>query len=140
MGGKVLRVECNRNAVYQTGYHMVWCPKYRRKVLVGKVAARLGELVAEICSTYGFRLVSLDVQTDHVHLFVSLPPSVSVSFAARVLKGITARKLLYEFLSLKAALRRNALWSPSYYVGTVGNVSAETVRRYIEELQSDRRR
>lgn len=136
----LLVIRQRRNCVYRTGYHMVWCSKYRRRILTGPIATRLAEILAEVCRAYGFEIVSLELQPDHVHLFVSLPPATAPALAAKLFKGITARRLRHEFPSLKQLCREDALWSPSYFVGTVGNVSAETVRRYIEEMQSDKRR
>ena len=119
----MLELVFNRNCVYQTAYHVVWCPKYRRSVLTGAVADSLRLLL-----------------TDHIHLFVSIPPSKAVSDAVKKLKGTTARKLFLQHPGLKKQLRDGHLWSPSYYVGTAGKVSAETIRQYIERTEHIRGR
>ena len=85
-----------------------------------------------ICSERGWPVISREIQPDHIHLFVSIPPAIAVADAVKVLKGVTARRLFQRFPALKKRLWSGHLWSPSYYVGTAGDVSAETIRRYIE--------
>lgn len=80
-------------------------------------------------------MLSKEIQPDHVHLFVSLPPAIAVADAVKILKGTTARRLFQQMPALKQQLWNGHLWSPSYYVGTAGNVSAETIRRYIERTE-----
>ena len=80
-------------------------------------------------------VLSLEVQPDHIHLFVSIPPATSVADAIKILKGSTARKLFVKFPELKKQLWGGHLWSPSYYVGTAGNVSSETIQKYIESTE-----
>lgn len=124
-----------RNCVYQTAYHVIWCVEYRKQILSGVVCKRMQELVEEICQEYGWTIFSKEIQPDHIHLFLSLPPVVSISIALKLLKGITARKLFHEFPALKTKLFEGSLWSPSYYVGTAGNVGAETIKKYIERTE-----
>ena len=124
-----------RNCVYQTAYHVVWCPKYRKEILTGSVAEALGAVIDEICALRSWKVISREIQPDHIHLFVSFPPSESISSAVKILKGTTARKLFTSFPNLKTQLWGGHLWSPSYYVGTAGNVSAETIKRYIERTE-----
>ena len=131
----MVEVVFSRNCVYQTAYHVVWCPKYRRSILTGDVARTLDALLGEICSDRGFVVLSKEIQPDHVHLFLSFPPSHSIADVVRLLKGATARKLFVAHPELKDALWDGHLWSPSYYVGTAGNVSAETIRKYIERTE-----
>ena len=114
---------------------MVWCPKYRRSVLTGTVAESLSALLSEVCEENNWKILNLEIQPDHIHLFVSIPPSKSVSEAVKRLKGTTARKLFLKHPELKKQLWDEHLWSPTYYVGTAGNVSAETIRRYIERTE-----
>ena len=131
----MVEVVFNRNCVYQTAYHVVWCPKYRRKVLIGKVSEFLTAQLTEICELRQWPILALEVQPDHIHLFLSIPPSIAVADTVKILKGTTARKLFVEFPELKQSLWGGHLWSPSYYVGTAGNVSAEIIRRYIERTE-----
>lgn len=128
-------VVTNRNCVYQTANHVIWCPKYRRDVLTGTVAKETGVVLDAICAERGWPVISKEIQPDHIHLFVSIPPADAVADAVKVLKGVTARRLFQQFPALKKRLWGGHLWSPSYYVGTAGNVSAETIRRYIERSE-----
>lgn len=132
---EALGVKSTRNAVYQTAYHAVWIPKYRKKVLVKDVADRLRGILHEIAQTKGFEILALEIQPDHVHLFFSAPPAIAPSLAIQWFKGITARTLFVEFPSLKKVLRKGHLWAPSFYVGTAGQVSAKTIKRYIERTE-----
>ena len=125
----------NRNCVYQTAYHVVWCPTYRQDVLVDAVAQGVADMLDAICNERGWPVISKEIQPDHVHLFISIAPSIAVSDAVKVLKGITARRIFLQFPELKKRLWGGHLWSPSYYVGTAGNVSAETIQRYIERSE-----
>ena len=116
--------------VYHIRYHFVWCPKYRWPVLVGAIAPRLRELIHEKVAELGGSVLALEIQPDHVHLFVEMPPKWAPAQIAYRLKGYTSHVLRREFPRLKSRLP--SLWSRSYYVGTAGEVSAETIRRYIE--------
>jgi len=116
--------------VYHIRYHFAWCPKYRRPVLVGAIAPRLRELIHEKVAELGGSVLALEIQPDHVHLFVEMPPKWAPSQIAYRIKGYTSHVLRREFPRLKSRLP--SLWSRSYYVGTAGEVSAETIRRYIE--------
>ncbi|WP_081616143.1 IS200/IS605 family transposase [Verrucomicrobium sp. 3C] len=129
------RVVTNRNCVYQTAYHVVWCPKYRIDVLTGPVAEEMRAMLDSICAERDWPMISKEIQPDHIHLFLSIPPAIAVADAVKVLKGVTARLLFQRFPALKERLWDGHLWSPSYYVGTAGNVSAETIRRYIERSE-----
>lgn len=125
----------SRNSVYQTAYHVVWCPKYRKRILAGRIANELQEMLYAICAERSWTILAIEIQPDHVHLFVSFPPSISISEGVKILKGSTARQLFVRFPELKKQLWGGALWSPSYYVGTAGNVSASAIRRYIERTE-----
>lgn len=124
-----------RNCVYQTAYHVVWCSKYRHDILCGDVAVGLAQMIDTLCTDRGWPVISKEIQPDHVHLFLSIPPATAVAGAVKLLKGTTARRLFHRFPSLKERLRGGHLWSPSYYVGTAGNVSADTIQRYIERTE-----
>lgn len=130
-----LGLKRTRNAVYQTAYHAVWIPKYRKQVLTGAVAERLRGVLHEICQAKGFEVLALEIQADHVHLFFSAPPAIAPSLAIQWFKGISARTLFAEFPALRASLRKGHLWAPSFYVGTAGNVAAATIQRYIERTE-----
>ena len=131
----MIEVVFDRNCVYQTAYHAVWCPNYRKAILTGAIASEMKSLIEAICLERQWSILALEVQPDHIHLFVSIPPATSVADAIKILKGITARKLFVKFPELKKQLRGGHLWSPSYYVGTAGNVSSETIQKYIESTE-----
>lgn len=119
-----------RHAVYHITYHLVWCPKYRRPVLEGAIADRLVELVNELVPELAGELIELVVRPDHVHLFAHFPPTIAIYQIMHRLKGATSHQLRAEFPALRSRLP--SLWTSSYYVGTAGVVSEETIRRYIE--------
>lgn len=125
------RYSQNAGAVYSLKYHIVWCPKYRRPVLVEGVADRLRDLLAERATELGMTIHALEVMPDHVHLFVGGDPTRCVAEIVNRLKGHTSRVLRQEFPSLRSRLP--TLWSRSYYAGSVGHVSAATIERYIAE-------
>ncbi len=111
-------------------YHLVWCPKYRRQVLVGDVATRLKELLEAKAAELRAPIHALEIMPDHVHLFVESDSTRAPAHIAAQFKGVTSRLLRQEFPHLRSRLP--SLWSQSYYVGSVGHVSATTVQRYIE--------
>lgn len=123
-------VQASAGGVYDLGYHLVWCPKYRRPVLTGQVRVRLEELLRAKADEHGWRVVALEIEPDHVHLFVKAHPSDSPSYVANQLKGFSSHMLRGEFLTLRSRLP--TLWSRSFFVATVGAVSAATVKRYID--------
>ena len=122
------------NVVYACKYHVVWCPKYRRKVLVDGVDTRLKELIPEICREHGFDLIELEVMADHVHLLIDVNPQYGIHKAVKLLKGITSRRLRQEFQWLNSRLP--SLWTNSYFVSTVGGAPLAVIKRYIEAQKS----
>jgi len=123
----------NSNVVYACRYHVVWCPKYRRKVLVGPIADRLQTLIAEVVAERDAELVEASVQPDHVHLLVGIDPQFGIHRLVRLVKGRTSRVLREEFPSLKSRLP--TLWTNSYYVSTAGGAPLATIQKYIESQQ-----
>jgi putative transposase len=115
--------------VSSLGLHVVWCPKHRRRLLVGRVAARLNELLDEIAFDNAWEIVAREVMPDHVHIFVRVRPTDSPAEVARRFMGRASRVLRAEFAWLG---RKKVLWSKSYFAASVGYVSEQTVRRYIE--------
>jgi len=120
----------NAGAVFSLKYHIVWCPKYRRSVLVDPVDTRLKELIQETADQYGMIIHALEVMPDHVHLFVESDPTLCIAEIVNRFKGVSSRVLRYEFPHLRSRLP--TLWSRSYYAGSVGHVSEETVKTYME--------
>ena len=124
-----------RNSVFQTAYHVIWCSKYRKPILVSEVAKVTNDLIDNICKENDWPVITVEIQPDHIHLFLTIPPAIAVATVVKILKGSIARKLFLMFPQLKKELWAGHLWSPSYYVGTAGNVSAETIARYIERSE-----
>ena len=118
----------------------MWIPKHRTRVSSDAVADRLRGLLSEVAHAKGFEILALEIQPDHVPLFFSAPPAIAPSLAIQWFKGITAWNLVTEFPSLRRVLRRGHLWAPSFYVGTAGQVSAETIRRSIARAEHVRTR
>jgi putative transposase len=118
-------------AVHRIGLHLVWCPKYRRPVLGGRVADRLCSLIQAKCAERGWTVQALEVMPDHVHLVVRTGPDASPALVAHQCKGFTSRVLRAEFPHLRSRLP--TLWSKSYFVASVGRVSEAMIRRYIAE-------
>jgi putative transposase len=124
-----------RHAHYQIAYHLVWIPKYRRKVLFNEVEGECKRLIIECCQKHGIVILALETDSDHIHLFVSAPPRMSPAWIVNLVKGYTSRFLRERFPKLKKVCGKESLWTSAYYVGTAGTVSAETIRRYINECQ-----
>lgn len=123
-----------RTCVCNINYHMVWSVKYRRKILTNEVENYLKVLVQEIAEDKGFVVHLFECgECDHVHCFISAPPKLSVTDIIKYLKGITGRKLFMQFPDLQTKLWKGELWNHSYYVETIGSVSEENIRRYIEK-------
>ncbi|MGC5014726.1 IS200/IS605 family transposase [Streptosporangium sp. DT93] len=120
----------SRGAAYDLGCHVVWCPKYRRPVLDGRVKNRLEESIRAKADEHGWEIGVLGVMPDHEHLFVKPHPKNSPSYVANQFKGFTSHHLRAEFAHLRSRLP--TLWSRSYFVATTGAVSADTVQRYLE--------
>jgi putative transposase len=120
--------------VYNCGYHLIWCPKYRRKVLVGDVEERLKELLQEKAERLGLRIEQAEIMPDHVHLFVKAPPTLPPHYIVGQLKGYSSRILRQEFDQLRSRLP--SLWTRSYYVETVGDISDQTIQKYIADQKN----
>src|SRR5215469_10549987 len=120
------------HVTYKLAYHFVWCPTYRKKILVGKLAVFVEQEIRRICKVNTWTIGALNVQEDHVHLFLSAPLSVAPAQIAHTLKGTTVRRVFQRFPEVKKHLWGGAFWSRSYYVGSVGDMSVETVVKYIE--------
>ena len=120
----------NNNVVFSCKYHVVFCPKYRRRVLVDGVDARFKEVAREVASENGFGIVEMEVMPDHVHLLLDLDPQWGVHKAVKRIKGRTSHVLREEFPWLRS--RIPTLWTNSYFVSTSGGAPLEAVKRYIE--------
>lgn len=121
------------HSISKLGYHIVWCPKFRHPVLVDAVAVETKTILAQTCAHYGWTLHEIEVMPDHVHIFVQGSPKDSPSDIAKTLKSISAVHIFNTFPKLKGRkFWGSGLWSPSTYYGSVGHISEETVRKYIQ--------
>jgi len=125
-----------RTCVYNVNYHIVWSVKYRRPVLTVKIDDYLKKILYETADEKGFVLHALEVMPDHVHVFASAHPKLSASYIVKMLKGISGRKLFMEFPEIKQKLWKGHLWNSSFYIETVGSVSEEAVKKYIERQKT----
>jgi len=120
----------NNNIVYVCRYHVVFCPKYRRNVLTPPIDERLKIILAEQIERWGQELIELEVMPDHVHLLVGCDPQFGIHRLVKLLKSFSSHALREEFPALKRRLP--SLWTNSYFVATVGGVTLETLKRYVE--------
>ena len=125
-----MKYKNNNNVVYSCKYHVVWCPKYRRKVLVDGVNARLKELIDEICHELHIDVIEMEIMPDHVHLLMEVDPQFGIHKAVKQIKGRTSRILRQEFSWLQSRLP--SLWTNSYFVSTVGGAPLLVIKQYIE--------
>ncbi|MCL4357041.1 MAG: IS200/IS605 family transposase [Candidatus Thermoplasmatota archaeon] len=128
------RWKLSNKSVFNVGYHLIWCPKYRRNVLVGSVETRLKELLVQKAEEIGASIEKMEVMPDHVHLFIKADPTMSPHFIVQQLKGYTSRTLRREFPALSSRLP--TLWTRSYYVESVGHISETVIKKYIEEQKN----
>ena len=120
------------HTTYDIKYHLVWITKYRKPVLTGEIANRVRELIREICKVKEIEIIKGHVSRDHVHIFVSVPPHISVSHVMQSLKGKTSRKMMSEFKSLSRTFWGRHIWARGYFVASSGNVTDEVIIKYIE--------
>lgn len=125
------------HTVYDIEYHFVWVTKYRYPVLTGEVAQRARELIRQICMSRDITIVKGHVSKDHVHLLVSCPPMLSPAKVVQYLKGASSRKLQDEFPHLKKRYWGQHFWARGYFCATVGGVTEEQIRGYIEQHSED---
>ena len=131
MIGAVPKPACrtSRNVVYSAKYHLVWCPKYRRRVLVGAVETRLCEIIRQVCDEHDAEIIGLEVMPDHVHLLVEVDPSFGIARLVKLMKGRSSRILRAELPHLR---RLPTLWTNSWFCSTVGGAPLSVVKRYVE--------
>ena len=123
------------HSTYDLKYHIVFCTKYRYRVLTGEVAERTRALIREICAANYVQVISGGMSPDHVHLLLSVPPGLAISKLLQYIKGKSSRKLQMEFSHLKKRYWGQHLWARGFFVVTVGNVNSEDIQRYIEQQE-----
>ena len=122
------------HAVYDTAYHLVWCPKYRKKIFADEtIRERAGQVINEICEEYGIEILEKEVAIDHVHLLVSFPPRLSIGDVVRIIKSISAREMFREFPRIKKRLWAGELWEDGYFARTIGDrMTRQIIDKYIK--------
>lgn len=129
-----MEYKSNNNIVYSCKYHVVWCPKYRRKVLENGIDDRLKELIEEICTESDIQIIEMEIMPDHVHLLIEVDPQYGIHRAVKKIKGRTSRILRQEFPIL--VRRLPTLWTNSYFVSTVGGAPLAVIKQYIENQKN----
>ena len=125
------------HTTFDCTYHIVWITKYRYPVLVGDIGTRVRDLVRQICADEHTEIIRGTVAKDHVHIYVSVPPYVSISTLVQRIKGKTSRKIQMEFPELKKRYWGNHFWAIGYFVRTTGNVTDEMIKDYIDNHNKD---
>ncbi len=124
------KLKHNTTSVVNINYHIIWCPKYRRKILVDGVDTRLKEVLIAIAEESGCSIDTIEVMPDHIHIFLKGNPTIPIHLIVKNLKGKSSRILRMEFPYLKKRLP--CLWTRSYYCETIGCINEETIKKYIE--------
>ena len=132
-----IKYKSNNNIVYSCKYHVVWCPKYRRKVLTGKIEVRLKELIQETCLELQSELIELEIMPDYVHLLIEVDPQFGVHKVIKRIKGRTSKILRKEFKELTTKLP--TLWTNSYFISTVGGAPLAIIKQYIQSQKVSER-
>ena len=129
-----MAIKRTSHAVYDTSYHLVWCPKYRKKIFEHEeIKERAEQLMRKICAEYGFEIIKMEVSVEHIHILLSFPPKRSIGEVVRIIKSISARELFRAFPSLKHRLWSGQLWEDGYFARTVGDsMTRDIIEKYIE--------
>lgn len=133
-----IKYKSNNNIAYSCKYHIVWCPKYRRKVLVDGIDIRLKELIRSTCQEIQVDVIEMEIMPDHVHLLLEVDPQFGIHKTVKTIKGKTSRILRQEFPQLKTKLP--TLWTNSYFVSTVGGAPLAAIKQYIENQKTSQRK
>jgi len=132
------KLKKSAHTTYQTWYHLVWIPKFRIPLLGRTVAKSLKEILQGIASRYGWEIDTMEAMDDHVHLFVSFPPRISIAKAIQVFKGISSRRLTEEFPKMEKRIWGAPIWARGYFVSTVNDrTTSQTIRRYIKKQKQE---
>jgi len=126
----LIQYKSNNNIVYSCQYHVIWCPKYRRSVLIDGVDERLKVILNEVADETDSEILEMEIMPDHVHLLLSVDPQYGINKLIKAMKGRSSNLLRKEFPWLKS--RIPSLWTNSYFCATVGGATLEAVKQYIE--------
>jgi len=121
------------HTVYDIKFHIVWITKYRKPILRGDIAKRLRDLIREICKANDVEIIKGHISRDHVHIFVSVPPHISVSQLVKSIKGKSSRKMMMEYKELNRAFWGRHMWARGYFAASSGNVTDDVIMKYIEQ-------
>jgi putative transposase len=124
----------NNKVVYSSKYRVVWCPKYRRKVLEGQIAKRCEQILRQTARKYRAEVIALEIMPDHVHLLVEIDPQFGIHRLVKNLKGVSSHQLRKEFASLVSRLP--TLWTNSYFVSTVDGAPRSVIKQYVENQKN----
>lgn len=127
-----MKLTYGRGYVYSIQYHVVWCTKYRLKVLNSKITKRLHEILYKVAEDNKFEILEVNGELDHIHLLLNCSPQHYIPDMIKALKGVSARLLMKEYKELKGQLWKGHLWNPSYFIATVSENTEEQVRKYIQ--------
>ena len=130
----MLGYKSNNRVVYSSKYHCVWCPKYRRRVLEGKIANRCEQVIRKTAAKYRAEIVALKILPDHVHLLVEIDPQFGIHRLIKNIKGVSSHVLRKEFASLRTRLP--SLWTHAYFVSTVGSAPIAVIKQYVENQKN----
>jgi putative transposase len=125
------KYKSDKRLIYSCQYHIIFCPKYRRKVLKNGIDTRIKELIEQKQDGYGYNILGMEIMPDHVHLLLDINPKIGIYQIISKIKGYTSHQLREEFPELKSKLP--CLWTNSNFISTCGSVSLETIKKYIEE-------
>jgi REP-associated tyrosine transposase len=127
-----------KHAVYELKYHLVWVPKYRAQVLGGEERHYLKEVFKGIAEEYEFQIDTMEVMSDHVHIFIETPPSYAPAKVVQIMKSISAKELYKRYPELRKKMWSGAIWGEGYFVRSVGDVvTSEVIRKYINYQQNE---
>src|SRR3989304_5994658 len=130
----VVVLKSTSHAVYETKYHLVWCPKYRKRILVGGIRDRVKEIFYQIAEQFDLEIDRCEIAEEHVHVLLSFPPRYSISKVVGIIKSISSSKIFAEFPKIKKQLWASHLWEQGYFVRTVGEqMTDDVIRRYIDK-------
>ena len=124
----------SKSVVYNINYHLIWCVKYRKKLLVDNVEKRLKEILNIKAKDIDVVIKKMETDNDHIHMFISASPTSGIHWIVQQFKGVTSRLLRKEFSNIKSKVP--SLWTRSYYVETIGYISEDTIKKYIENQKN----
>lgn len=130
------KVKHGRGYVYSLQYHIIWCTKYRKKILIGDVEKDLKLLILHLCEKNKIDVLAMETDKDYIHLLIDCKPQHKITDIMRGLKGVSARLLLKQHPELKQELWGGHLWNPSYFVATVSENTEDQICKYISEQQN----